>query len=326
MEITSVKVQAHQLAVYSILLLCVYALPLLCLCFFFFLSTCLFWLSGTACLSGAEADSVVVKPLVASEAEVEVWNRKILVLRVPYQEFSPEDRAKFAVERLNQIPANLPVYRVDAVDVVEGGNRGAWIRVNGRNILGIIEGDEDRAGGESFETYRQHAVTSVFSLLQTRKMQFHWPLLLRSVGFSLLATLLFALAGWGVLRLSLRGMIYLRRLGRDTKTQVVLGGVNITPYLVSFVSGLVTIFKALLLLSISYIWLIFVLSRFPYTEPFGLQLSGFLFLYFRAFGSALLAAVPGLFTVAVILYITRLLVTVITRFFYAVEDDSIKIR
>ncbi|HWQ27387.1 MAG TPA: mechanosensitive ion channel family protein [Chlorobaculum sp.] len=257
---------------------------------------------------------------------VMMWNRPIVVFRSNYEELTPSDRAKYAIERLNQMPADLPEYRVAAVDVIEAGKRLAWIKVNGRIMFGVLEGEEDVQGGETYELYKQRTVKAVSEWLYARKAQYEVPLLLQALGLALLFTMLGAISAFAVSRSVGWALLLLRRLESDSFQRFVIAGNSVGPYIASFLHGLLKILEGVVLFSIFYLWLTSVLSVFPYTEPWARELSGFLFTLLSDFGHGLLVSIPAFFTIAVIFFVTRLVVRVITAFFKAVEDDTLQLR
>jgi small-conductance mechanosensitive channel len=277
-------------------------------------------------LSAVPPDSAAVGVGHPHPVPVVMWNRPIVVFRTNYEELTPSDRAKYAIERLNQMPADLPEYRVAAVDVIEAGKRLAWIKVNGRIMFGVLEGEEDVLGGETYELHKQRTVKAVSDWLYARKAQYEVPLLLQTLGLALLFTVLGALSAFAVSRSVGWALSLPRKLESASFQRFVIAGNNVGPYIASFLHGLLKILEGVLLFSIFYLWLTSVLSVFPYTEPWSRELSGFLFTLLSDFGHGLLVSIPGFFTIAVIFFVTRLVVRVITAFFKAVEDDTLQLR
>ena len=78
-------------------------------------------------------------------------------------------------------------------------------------------------------------------------------------------------------------------------------------------------------LTLAYLWLTFVLRRFPYTRPWGESLRAFLLDQLAGTGEAILQALPGLFTVALIFVITRFVVRLEHLLFRAVEDGRVSL-
>ena len=76
-------------------------------------------------------------------------------------------------------------------------------------------------------------------------------------------------------------------------------------------------------LLLAYAWLAFVLREFPYTRPWGEALRSFVFATLGKLGGGMVAALPGLFTVALIVLITRLVVRGTNAVFRAVEESRL---
>jgi small-conductance mechanosensitive channel len=95
-------------------------------------------------------------------------------------------------------------------------------------------------------------------------------------------------------------------------------------YFGAIVRRTVTIAAWIVGLVATYGWLTFVLERFPFTRPWGEQLEGRLFEFFAHLGLSVVAAVPGLFTVVVIVLITRGIMRLLRVFFDRVESGEIR--
>ena len=76
---------------------------------------------------------------------------------------------------------------------------------------------------------------------------------------------------------------------------------------------------------LTYVWLMYQLMRFPYTQPWGDRLGTFLLDLFQTVVRAVVKALPDLFTVAVILVLTRVIARVVSSFFLGVEEGRIAI-
>jgi small-conductance mechanosensitive channel len=86
---------------------------------------------------------------------------------------------------------------------------------------------------------------------------------------------------------------------------------------------LVNLFALALNLLILYVVITFVLRRFPYTRPWGDSMRGFLIDTAQTLGLSFAHAVPGFFTVLVILVIARLFNRLIAAYFNAVEAGRV---
>jgi small-conductance mechanosensitive channel len=277
-------------------------------------------------LYGISTDTVATEVGRGAEAPLILWNRSIATFRSSYENITPKERVNIAAERLNLIPANLSDYNVFAVDVIEAGQRVALIKVNGRIMFVLLEKDVDTSGGDSFEFSKQRAVKAVTEWLEARKAQYQLPLLLKAAAIALLATLIFALVAVGVAKGFRKGIGYLQRFESRLISKFMIGNFNLAPYIVSLANGLVKLVEVVFLVSLAYLWLTFVLALFPFTQPWSRELSGFLVQVMYNLARGMLVSIPGLFTIAVIFFISRLLVKAVSAFFMAVENSIVPLR
>ena len=92
-----------------------------------------------------------------------------------------------------------------------------------------------------------------------------------------------------------------------------------------FQRGLVTVAMIGLQLVIVYGIVGFILGLFPYTRPWGESLSGFLLSTIENLALRAAHAIPGLFTVALIVLLARVVVRLIGVWFHSIEQGRIKI-
>jgi len=74
-------------------------------------------------------------------------------------------------------------------------------------------------------------------------------------------------------------------------------------------------FRILTTVVLVYSWLLYVLSLFPWTRGIATAIIGYILTPLRDFGAAILTALPDLFVIAVIVFITRYVIK-LTRFFF----------
>jgi len=73
-----------------------------------------------------------------------------------------------------------------------------------------------------------------------------------------------------------------------------------------------------------YLWITFLLNRFPYTRPWGLASRGFFIRTLQQLFSGAVAAVPGLVTALIILGIVRVITKLIQDFFDGVAKGTVQ--
>jgi hypothetical protein len=78
-------------------------------------------------------------------------------------------------------------------------------------------------------------------------------------------------------------------------------------------------------LSVAYLWLTFVLARFPLTEPLGDRLTDFLFGLLDTIGTGIVGAMPALTTAVVILFLTKAFNDALGNFFKAAKAGRVQV-
>ncbi len=258
-------------------------------------------------------------------ATLSFWNREIAVLRETYRERTPAERVEAALARLAALPevGVVPTLRLDLVD--GGSGKRALLRAGSDPLFGLGEGDLDPDSATTLERAGEAALARLQEALAAREAQRQWPRLLRSLALAIVATALFALLAWGLLRLRRRALDRLhaaidRRLRRPS-----LSGFDFTQALLGLERFAVRWAAFALLAVLAYLWLAFVLSRFPFTQPWGTRLGEVLTELLASLALGFVGAIPGVFTVAVIFLVTRAVAQLAAQFFDAVEQRRIEI-
>ncbi len=96
-----------------------------------------------------------------------------------------------------------------------------------------------------------------------------------------------------------------------------------TSRLIDFERRLISLGASALHLTVAYATITFVLRRFPFTRPWGEAMRGFLVATAVNLGLGIAQAIPGLFTIIVILLLTRFVVRVIGFCFNEMERGRI---
>jgi small-conductance mechanosensitive channel len=161
--------------------------------------------------------------------------------------------------------------------------------------------------------------------MESRVEQTRWQSILRGVLVSLALTVLLFGALIGSARLwrsiQARFVPVLSLAGR----RAVIGGINLWPIL----GALRQLLARALVWSVAgflvYGWLALVLEQFPYTEPWGDTLGGFVVRMLSGFFWGVLASVPDLFAVAVILALAHAFARGVGAYFLEVERGNVKV-
>jgi small-conductance mechanosensitive channel len=248
------------------------------------------------------------------------WNRQITVLRAYYDQLSPAQRAANDVARLEALPEDATEWKIEAIESSGDRYPRVLITVNGQFMFSIMQEDLDTESGETLKSAADNAVAQLRATLEARARQQNWSVLLRAIGLSLAATLI-ALSGiWLVIRASRKSLSRLRRTAGERARPLTIAGINLRPVAMVLQRDAIKLITWAAEITLAYLWLTFVLTRFPYSSPWGEQLGTFLINLFERLGSGALQSLPGIFTVLVIFLLTKIAVRLIGVVFREVEE------
>jgi small-conductance mechanosensitive channel len=267
------------------------------------LAACLALLFSVASLGAADT----------APAALVVANRSVMVFRAPFLGVPPSIRATRARAVIDE-------------GLRQGGPLAVSVKPHLEELLVMLDdhlafvvtaGDLDPAReGRPEDLARQAAASLQQVVAETREAR-NLEYLLKALGASAAATLVFLLL--------LRGLVALREwLARVLLAKAErragnlrLAGIQLLDgqSLVPFLRGALEVLRWLAILLLTYEWAGFLLSRFPYTRPWGEHLNG----YLVGVGGTLLAgiagALPGLGFALVIFLLARVLVGFVGRLF-----------
>ncbi|WP_438657504.1 mechanosensitive ion channel family protein [Pseudomonas guariconensis] len=254
------------------------------------------------CHAASDDTAVAVEGVLASPAELKVANRTLVVFRATLLGETPAARVKRAqgvIDEALQEPAELQVSIEPILHsyLVLLGNRRAFI---------VAPLDVAQDGGSVRETAEQAAQTLRLVVEETGQAR-SLDYLLKAAGFSALATILYLalVKGTRGARRKLLGLLP-PLMGKHSQVlrvgHVPLFDLQNLYYLVD---RLLWLLYWLLLLLFSYQWMSFVLSRFPYTRPWGESLNVYLWNLVEHLLSGVLDAIPGIAVAISIFFIAR---------------------
>ena len=249
--------------------------------------------------------------------------RLITVFRSPLGALSPAERAEAAVRRIAAVLEAAQNDSVEARPIPEG----YLVTVAGRGVFSLTPADADTLVGESLPGVVTASVARLRTALAAEREERSLPHLLQAGALALLATILFVavlrLIRWSRRRLSTR----LLRMAAARVPDLRVGGFTLfsADSALAFVRRLVDIVAWAAGLFAAYLWLAFVLTRFAYSRPWGEALGGYLRTTVGSLAVSALSAVPGIFTVVIILIVARWLGRVVSTFFDAVERGQVEV-
>ena len=280
-------------------------------------------------IQSAAPDTVVAIPATASpspltdSASLVVQNRVVFIFRAPFGSRTARERAEDASRRIAAIADE------DASDSIAMRPiaQGMLVSVGQRGVFTVTPADIDSLGGETLASASRQAVQRLEVALVAEREQRSLSHLLTATAFSIIATLLFL----AVLRLLRKGQAFaldhMPTVAGPRIPRLAVGGFTLlnAEQILAFLRRMVELFAWGFGLFAAYLWLTYVLTRFPYSAPWGEALGTYLITTIRNLALGALRAIPGLFTVVVIFVSTRFLTRLIAGFFAAVESGGVNV-
>jgi small-conductance mechanosensitive channel len=265
---------------------------------------------------GAEAPASV-------NARLEYFNREIATFRVTAFGYSPAERVFGARARIEAAVQKDGPGKVTLRNVPEG----RFLEIDGKVAFVLLPGDADGTVGQTADEVAEAARGRLQEAVTAARESASPVALARALGLSAVVTgvwvLLMRLLAKSNRRIGLR--LSAVAAGQVEKLKVAGVAALCGPYVRSAVRRLVEVGLWVVALFGTFLWLTFVLGRFAWTHPWGVQLSSYLIGVLQDAGTAIVRAVPGLGTVVVIVLVTRWVNAVIRAFFDRVASGEIAI-
>lgn len=261
----------------------------------------------------------------SNEATIEFWNRDIATLRATISGADPQFRVDRIVPRLDDLPLTARASDIVRHPINVEGQDGIGFTYKGRVLFFLGTEDLDHESGETLDQVSQQALSNLNEALEARAAERSWPviraaLLFTSVGFVLLVIIVSViwLAHSRLTRL-------LHRREPLVRVPLQLFGFDLRPPLDHLFYTAIRALAALLIIAALYSWIALSLRRFPYTEPWGEKLGGYVLRLFQHLGVSALHALPGIFAVVVIFLLTRWIVRAVRSLFDQVSLGRIRV-
>ncbi len=261
----------------------------------------------------------------APAADLRFMDRPIATFRASLSGATPQQRAERTFAVLDGLPESILVLPTVAVHASMGENRGVVFRRGDRILFALLEGDVDAADNRPFDVVAKEVQAQLDTALAARQAQLHWPNIVRGVLLSLLATVILAALVWLAGRLQTRLQTRIQYaveahvLRRTSKTFDWTGSAF------QLARQIVQLLFLFFVAALIYIYLIYVLERFPVSQPMGDRLSGFLWALINTFALGIVNAIPGLIAVIVIFLLTRALQNLINNVFTAIRQRHLNV-
>ena len=281
------------------------------------------WASPWSLAQTVNASPTPAPPAAETEATLLLLNRPVMTFRSPLLGVSAQDRVARAQARIQgQLAAPGAHAVTEKRDTV-----GMLVQIDGATSFIVTDHDVDKLEQEPLEVAARRAADALRQVVRETHEGRDMDALARAAGATLAATLALALLLWGVLRLRSGAR---RRLVAATHrhiSRLQVGGVEVVrrERLATVVDKALTAVCWLLMLLLATEWLGYVLTRFPFTRPWGELLTGYLLDLAARLARAVVGAIPDLFTAAVIFLIARLITQLLHSFFERVQRAQVQL-
>jgi len=285
----------------------------------------------------------------AAPAELVIANQPIATLRATIGSVTPSARVAGVKSRMRELEEADLEWPAVAKAVSLAGEQAYAIEINGKHLVGIFAGDLDLEAREQLDDVARRTVAN-FNNAREAYLELHMgKVIARKGGLIALATFVFVLALYllGRLHRHLREALTAAaereaaRLagagpgdkalaassaGRGLIARLAAVGVDVSTMFANGTRrGLMLVFYAIVTVA-AYLWLTYGLGQFAYTRPWRDRLVGWLVDLLLGFVHAVAVAMPGLFAIAVICLLARLVVRGMSALLARVETGKVRIR
>jgi small-conductance mechanosensitive channel len=257
----------------------------------------------------------------ADEAALVFANREVVVLRATVAGMTPRERVVAARERLSGLDDAGLVRPVSTGRIKLDGERAIPVTVGGLPVFAIVDGDLDPLAEESADAAAMRAARRLAQALAAAHRQRQPEVVVEGSLEALAASAALALALWSIRRVRRGGADWLARAAHGPLGWLAQRGLDLHSAAAAAVRRVAGLAALVLGLACCYLWLTYVLRRFPYTEPWGDALAASLWRQLARLGAGLVGALPGLFTVVLIVVLAWLATRALRFMFRAVEEE-----
>ena len=251
-------------------------------------------------------------------------NRPIVTLRARVLGRDPADRVASATRVLDELIADGYSGPIESRPFTGG----RIISVASRGIVALTAFDVDNLAGETVEGVTAQAIVRLQQALAEADEARTPQRLLVATGLASLGLAVGSLLLWALVRAHRRFAGRLVEVAEEKLAQTGLTDVVSlrASRVLEFQRGLLRAVTVGAGMVVVYSTFTFVLRRFPYTRPWGESMRGFLFTTVENLALGVVNAIPGLFTVALIVLIMRFILRLLGIWFNAVEAGRTRVQ
>jgi small-conductance mechanosensitive channel len=261
-------------------------------------------------------------PETIAAAPVRVWNRDLVTLNTPYRGVTPQMRAQRASERIAESIDDLDPDELHADWAQVGDETGVLFTAGNQMLFALRPGDAGAKDRAALERIAPRVLEQFKQILRERREARSVTEVLRNVGLSVVATLVFGLLLWLIARASEWLRERAQAFASRHVAQAPVRGLDVQSVTSSTLRHAFRGLRLLLVLFATYVWLGYVLTRFPYSRPWGQALGGYLVNAASDLARGFVHEIPSLLMLALIFLVTRGVVRLVGVWFRGVETGA----
>ena len=253
-------------------------------------------------------------------------NQELFTIRQGIGSFSAQERAKSITARIEKIADDDALSPEDLTIKIDPEDKNPSI-ILGDTVVATITSKDAKLHAVSQEVLAERALAKIQAAIVRYRQERQPDNLLKDAVLTVSATLSTVLIFWVIIFISSRGFPRIQRL----ITSLVPGvGFQNFEIISSRTIGIFSLrvlqfIRTLIILTILYFYLTFVLRLFPWTRKFG---DGFLQYFFSALeviSQEIAKYLPNIFIILLIIFITHYLLRAIKPFFTALARENLVI-
>jgi small-conductance mechanosensitive channel len=262
--------------------------------------------------AGAWLPAGAAEPPARAEATLSIFNRDIVTFRSDFLGIGPASRvarARSVIEDALKRGGEHPV-------TIKENPEGQLVIMGDTLAFVITTGDVDPLASETPAQAAAGAARKLEQVIAETSEARNLQALLTGAAWATGATALFLGLLWGIARIRAWVAGKLLAVAERKVQSLRLGGAQVleSNYLIPGLRRLLILFSWLVVALLAYEWLSFVLSRFPYTRPWGERLNEYFLNIAEQLLGSIVGAIPGLGVAIAIFLIARFTVTFLGRF------------
>jgi len=282
----------------------------------------LFLVAASLFLVSLTAGAAAADQLRPPEATLHYHFRPIVTFRATFVGASPEYRVRRALAFIEALPVGHMQQPIELTPFVVEDRRGISLHIGEAVLFGILEGDLDPEEKIPLEAAARRSADELGAALLAVSEQRRPMVLVKGIGLSLAATAIAVLLLWLIRRAA---AFIVRQFEKVIDAHPESSSFRWARHGWALVQRIAQLLMGFLWLSVAYLWLSFVLARFPLTEPLGDRLTTFLFGLLETIGVGFVEALPSLTTALVILFLTKAFNDALGNFFKAARAGRVQV-